>query len=93
MIDILKPSKNGRLRVWIKRVGASLASMIISFIVPIFVYTTDANGALVGIIVAATQSQDVLDTIYSVASGVPAVAYLLVALSLFFIYPLGKQQV
>ena len=42
---------------------------------------------------ASTQSQDVLDKIYSVASGVPAVAYLLVALSLFFIYPLGKKQV
>ena len=42
---------------------------------------------------ASTQNQDVLDKIYSVASGVPAVAYLLVALSLFFIYPLGKKQV
>ncbi|WP_029276641.1 MFS transporter [Carnobacterium jeotgali] len=42
---------------------------------------------------ASTQNQDVLDKIYGVASGIPAIAYLLVALSLFFIYPLGKKQV
>lgn len=42
---------------------------------------------------ASVQTPDVLDKVYSVSSGIPAVAYLLVALSLFFIYPLGKKQV
>lgn len=42
---------------------------------------------------ASIQTTDVLDKVYSVSTGIPAVAYLLVALSLFFIYPLGKKQV
>lgn len=42
---------------------------------------------------ASVQSTDVLDKVYAVASGVPAIGYLLVALSLFLIYPLGKKQV
>lgn len=42
---------------------------------------------------AASQSQAVADNIYRVATGVPALGYLMVALALAFIYPLGKKQV
>ncbi|AEB30776.1 putative Na+:altronate/mannonate symporter [Carnobacterium sp. 17-4] len=42
---------------------------------------------------ASIQTPDVLDKVYNVSTGIPAIAYLLVALSLFFIYPLGKKQV
>lgn len=42
---------------------------------------------------AASQSQAVADNIYRVATGVPALGYVMVAFALFFIYPLGKKQV
>ena len=42
---------------------------------------------------ASVQSPEVANNIYRIATGVPMVAYLFVALSLAFIYPLGKKQV
>ena len=42
---------------------------------------------------AQVQSEAVANGIYSVATLIPAVLYLAVALSLFFIYPLGKKRV
>ncbi|AMB99080.1 MFS transporter [Aerococcus urinaehominis] len=42
---------------------------------------------------AETQTAEVIDRVFNVAVLVPGVAYLLAALSLMFIYPLGKKRV
>ena len=42
---------------------------------------------------AATQTTEVTSAIYSIATGFPAVAYILVAVILIFAYPLSKKVV
>lgn len=42
---------------------------------------------------ASIQTQAVADNIYRLATAVPAIGYLMVAVCLAFIYPLGKKQV
>lgn len=51
--------------------------------------------AMIGYVEGSTtgQSQSVLNGIYNIATLVPAVLYLIVGLTLIFIYPLGKKKV
>lgn len=42
---------------------------------------------------AAVQTESVIEGIYTVSTGVPAILYFIVALSLIFIYPLDKERV
>lgn len=66
-----------------RKLGQALAGGIGGFALTAIGYVSEA----------ASQTQEVTDNIYRISTLVPAVAYLGVALILFFAYPLGKKQV
>lgn len=70
-----------------RKIGQSLAGFLSGASVAWTGYVVASSGAHV------TQAPDVLSKIYTVATAVPAIGYILIALVLLFLYPLSAQKV
>ena len=70
-----------------RKLGQALAGGISGYALAIVGYVVSTDGE------AVTQTTNVLNNIYSFATLVPAVAYGVIALILFFWYPLNKKKI
>ena len=70
-----------------RKLGQALAGGLGGYALAMIGYVTSTDGA------AITQTQGVLDGIYGVATLTPAIGYALIALVLFFWYPLSKKKI
>jgi GPH family glycoside/pentoside/hexuronide:cation symporter len=69
-----------------RKIGQALAGGLGGFVISAIGYEVSVGGA------AVVQSEAVTSAIYSIATGVPAVAFLVIALILIFWYPLSKKK-
>ncbi len=72
---------------FIRKVGQALAGLIAGSSLTWIGYQESVGAQPV------VQNPDVQEGIYSLATLVPGIAYLLAGLTLLFLYPLGKKQV
>ena len=70
-----------------RKLGQAIAGGIGGFALGLIGYVSSTAGQ------AVQQSQATLDGIYNIATGTPALGYLVVLLLLAFVYPLGKKEV
>ena len=70
-----------------RKIGQALAGGLGGFVLTWIGYQSSTAGQVV------TQTPEVLNSIYSVATLVPGICYILIALILIFWYPLGKKKV
>lgn len=70
-----------------RKLGQALAGGLGGYVLTWIGYQSSTAGQ------AVVQTPQVLNSIYSVATGVPAVCYFLISMILFFLYPLSKKKV
>jgi GPH family glycoside/pentoside/hexuronide:cation symporter len=69
-----------------RKIGQALAGGLGGFVISAIGYEVSVGGA------AVVQTEAVTSAIYSIATGVPAVGYFVIALILIFWYPLSKKK-
>ena len=69
-----------------RKLGQALAGGLGGYALALIGYQEAVNGQ------AVVQTEEVTNAIYAVATGVPAIGYLIIALILIFWYPLSKKK-